>query len=141
MKQNVTYPELWPTKPDDYSGPIIDDLTEIHDFGLGLLTADVLTIAAGGKSFGTLGEGNLKDIDGNEIPDTVTSYSSKFRRYDPDNCDPSYMVLTVIPKGDQPGTLSFTANFGEYDWKYHLDTPAPQEALVTNFRNNVDYEF
>ena len=80
MEPNVTYPEMWPTRPDGYSGPIIDDLTKIHEYGLGLLTADVLTVAAGGKSFGTLGEGNLKDIDGILIPDTATSYGSRFRR-------------------------------------------------------------
>jgi hypothetical protein len=80
MEPNVSYPEMWPTRPDEYSGPVIDDLTKIHEYGLGLLTADVLTVAAGGKSFGTLGEGNLKDIDGDLILETTTSYGSKFNR-------------------------------------------------------------
>jgi hypothetical protein len=83
------------------------------------------------------------DIDGNIIIDTVTTYGSKLYREDPNNCDPSYMVLTVIPKSAQPGTKTFKANFGTYDWKYNLEAPNYSKTLVKNFRSNVepDYEF
>ena len=131
---------MWPSKPNAYNGPVIGDgvgnLQKFYEFGMGLLTANKLTAAAGGKSFGALGEGNLKDVDGVLIPDTVTTYSSRLRRQTTP-CDPSYVILTVIPKSAQPGTKAFTANFDSYDWKYNLEAPTFTATLEKYFRNNV----
>jgi len=100
---------------------------------MGLLTADVLTVAAGGKSFGALGEGNLKTNAGVDISSTVTTYGSKFKKEVSGACDASYQILTVIPKSSQSGTKTFTATFGSYTWKYNLEPPTTSIALNSNF--------
>jgi hypothetical protein len=96
---------------------------------MGLLTADVLSVAAGGKSFGALGQGNLKTLAGVEIPNTVTSYGSKFKKEDSSSCDASYQIITVIPKSTQ-SSLSFTATFGSYAWKHTFEEPKPTVSLT-----------
>ena len=90
---------------------------------MGVLTADVLTVAAGGKSFGALGQGNLKDSAGVELSNTVTTYGSKLAKENTDSCDASYQVVTVIPKATET-TKSFTSTFGSNAWKYNFEVPA-----------------
>ena len=133
----IPYPETYPTFPTPYSGPRYDSGTtlpaenyieKIEDFGMGVLTADVLTVAAGGKSFGALGQGNLKDSAGVEIASTVTTYGSKLAKENTDSCDASYQVVTVIPKASET-TKSFTSTFGSYAWKYNFGMPEPTVVL------------
>ena len=98
---------------------------------MGLLTADTLSIAAGGKSFGALGEGNLKNSAGEEIPSTVTTYGSRLTKEDPKNvCEASFQIITVIPKSSE-SSKTFTASFGSYDWKYHFEEPKTSVELNT----------
>jgi hypothetical protein len=108
-------------------------LDNLFTYGMGLLTADVLTVAAGGKSFGALGEGNLKTNAGVDIASTVTTYGSKFAKEVTGACDASYQILTVIPKSSQPGSKTFTATFGSYDWKYNFVAPTPSVYLRKTF--------
>jgi hypothetical protein len=139
----VQHPYVYPTAPMPYSGPIFEKgvtntvgyLEKISSHGLGLLTADVLTKAAGGKSFGTLGEGNLKTFANVEIPNTVTTYGSKFKKEDPSACDASYQIITVIPKSSQ-SSKTFTATFGSYPWKHFLSTPSPSVTMVKSYRSD-----
>ena len=100
---------------------------------MGLLTADVLTVAAGGKSFGALGQGNLKTTAGVDIASTVTTYGSKFKKEVEGACDASYQVVTVIPKTSQSGSKTFTATFGSYAWRYNLEAPVPSVTLRSNY--------
>ena len=100
---------------------------------MGLLTADVLTVAAGGKSFGALGQGNLKTTAGVDIASTVTTYGSKFKKEVEGACDASYQVVTVIPKTSQSGSKTFTATFGSYAWRYNLEAPVKSVTLRNNY--------
>lgn len=95
----VPFPSAWPKSPSEYTGPryiaTVDSdsqnyIQTIETFGLGLLTADILTVAGGGKSFGALGQGNLKTNAGVDIPNTVTTYGSKIRKENSTACDASY---------------------------------------------------
>jgi hypothetical protein len=124
--------------PSPYSGSKYDSsvtastvgyLQQLYSFGMGLLTADVLTVAGGGKSFGALGEGNLKTNAGVDISNTITTYGSKFNKEVSGACDASYQILTVIPKSSQSGSKTFTATFGSFAWKYNFDVPTTSVVL------------
>ena len=117
---------------------------------MGLFTADTLTMAAGGKSFGALGQGNLKNSAGEEIPDTITTYGSRFEKEKTDyygnveSCTASYQIITVIPKSVET-SLTFSATFGSYPWKNHFLVPTPTVSLNMNlidpsaFNGNAPY--
>jgi hypothetical protein len=107
---------------------------------MGLFTADVLTVAGGGKSFGTLGEGNLKTNAGADISGTVTTYGSKFRKEVAGACDASYQILTVIPKSSNTGSKTFTATFGSYAWKYNMEKPITSIVLRNNYTSQYALE-
>ena len=104
---------------------------------MGLFTAYTLTMAAGGKSFGALGQGNLKNSAGEEIPDTITTYGSRFEKevtdYDGNklSCTASYQIISVIPKSVET-SLTFSATFGSYPWKNHFTVPEPTVTLNMN---------
>ena len=57
----------------------------VVETNLGQLSTDVLEITEGGKIFGVLGQGS------------DTSLGAKFKEEDPDNCSPSYFIVSVIP--------------------------------------------
>jgi len=110
------------TGPELYSsGTVLNYLQTVETWGLGLLTADVLTMAGGGHAFGVLGEG----ID--------TSLGAKLAAEDSSSCSASYFVVSVVPLAAQPGSKTFSATVGTYEWGYDFEqptTPSAATALV-----------
>ena len=115
VKFRFPYPDLFPSQPTPYTGPGFGSdstgtlggvIEQIYDFGMGLFTADTLTMAAGGKSFGALGQGNLKNSAGEEIPDTITTYGSRLEK---EKLHGSYLSYSTTD--DYGNALTCTASY------------------------------
>lgn len=74
----VERPDQKPIKPVEYTGWVPDSSSIVR--GLGQITAGLMTVSGGGRSYGVLGEGNKVDYDNGTLKYDVNHYSVRRQR-------------------------------------------------------------
>ena len=128
-----------PEVPPPYLGPQLSATDSYYNFGYGKLSAGMLSISEGGKSFGVLGQGNEQfdtQVPPKPILNTACLYGYKRPAEDDTDCAASYIALSVFSLGNKVAGDVLKINMGSYYWSSLSDilqTPAaPEPALLTN---------
>ena len=117
-KPNMPFPV-----PKEYKGPKISSLDAHYTFGYGKPSAGMLSSEKGGKSFGVYGQGNeTSNID----LSSAASYGVKIPLEDPENCDSSYMAVSVLVLADKVSE-SFRIKSKAFSWSTYFNFTIPSQ--------------